>query len=373
MKQIYMRMKNKKILSIITTPYYVPKGSSMRVNSIIEKLSKENVVDVITYPYGEDIEKENLTIHRTIRLGKSSLGVGEVSFRKLLLDFLVFLKAFKFLLTRRYDIVHCEDFEAASIGRFLKYFFRDRKYVYDLHNTIEDNLEIGKRPKALINIAKILSKWIIRGFDMVIINWSMYNDIEAKQKFLLYDEFDIRKESIRLPTRRKYFVYSGNYKKYQGVDDFLKVFKKSNIKHDLVLVGDASEEIHRLVEKLGLNDRVHFMGLLPVTQSNYVISMADYALIPRISGKQPGLKILNHIMLDKVSIASDISANREVLKNRYNGILYSDSESLLNVLNSLSNSGRKDLLRGIKETREKVLKNWDYDYFIKSYSKVLDE
>lgn len=245
--------------------------------------------------------------------------------------------------------------------------------MYDLHNTIEDNLEIGKRPKALINIAKILSKWIIRGFDMVIINWSMYNDIEAKQKFLLYDEFDIRKESIRLPTRRKYFVYSGNYKKYQGVDDFLKVFKKSNIKHDLVLVGDASEEIHRLVEKLGLNDRVHFMGLLPVTQSNYVISMADYALIPRISGKQPGLKILNHIMLDKVSIASDISANREVLKNRYNGILYSDSESLLNVLNSLSNSGRKDLLRGIKETREKVLKNWDYDYFIKSYSKVLDE
>lgn len=370
-----MSIRGKNILAIVTTPYYWDRGSSLRVDAVLEKLSKENNVDVVAYPYGKDPKNKQINLYR---VGKkrdaSGLGVGKISLKKIYFDALVFFKAFSLILKNEYDIVHCEDFEAAFLGAILKVVFRKKKYVYDLHNTIHDNLEIAGAPKLLLNVVDSISKLIVNQYDLVILNWGVYKDLPAKRKFLLYDKFSVEAKKVDLPVKGKYLVYAGNYNKYQGVEGFLRAFAKSRISHKLVLVGKTNESIHSLLDELDISDRVYMTGLLSIEETNYVVKGADFALIPRISGKQPGLKALNHVMLDVVSLATNITANTEVLTNGSNGILYTEKDQLIKILDNIDEKGidMGKFKKGLKIARDEILKNWEYKYFINNYSKIYE-
>lgn len=359
---------NKKILDIVTTPYLIPKGSSLRVDSVLKKLAKDNHIDLLVYPVGEDPKYENVNIIRVNSKKDLNLGVSEISFKKLKLDLQILFKAFSLVKRNKYDVIHCEDFEAAFVGSILSLFFKKPRYVYDLHNTIVDNLRITKKPKILINIFSLLSKFVYSRFNLVIANWKIYEDI-VDNTFLLYDESDIKFKEVEIPTKNKYLAYSGNFKKYQGVEEFVKVYAKVKPSYDLVLIGEPTEEIKDLVKELDLLNRIHFTGILDIKESNYILKNSEFCLIPRISGDQPGLKMIHHIMLGKISLASDISANREILKNGYNSILYKSEEELNKILRDIDNGNINVELfdKGIKETKGEIEEIWSQEYFDKHY------
>ena len=364
----------KYILDIATTPYLTPKGSSLRVDSVLKKLSKENRVDLLVYPVGDDTNYHNVRIIRASSQKSTNVGVSEVSLKKIKLDLKIFKKAFSLLQSNNYDIVHCEDFEAGFIGAILSLFFHKPKYVYDLHNTIVDNLKITGKPKLFLMIAKLISSWVYTRYDMIIANWKIYKGIGKKKVFLLYDESDIKIKKTDIPTEKKYLAYSGNFKQYQGVENFIKVYSKVMPSYDLVLIGNPTEDIKGLVSSLGLEKRIFFTGVLDIEKSNYILQHAEYCLIPRISGEQPGLKMIHHIMLDKVSLASDISANTEVLKNGYNAVLYKDNKELGNILREIDegNLNNTKFTEGIQNTQKEINRIWSYEYFKENYSKVFE-
>ena len=350
------------------TPYLIPKGSSLRVDSVLKKISKNNEVDLLVYPIGENPKYENVNVIRVGRNKNVSLGVSEISFKKLKLDLQILLKAFSLVRKNKYNIIHCEDFEAAFVGSILSFFFRKPRYVYDLHNTIVDNLRITNKSKLLIGIFRLISKFVYSRFDLIIANWKIYESIGKKKTFLLYDESDIETKETNIPTERKYLAYSGNFKKYQGVEEFIEVYAKVNPKYDLVLIGEFTEEIKSLVERLGMGEKIHFTGVLDIKRSNYILSKSMYCLIPRISGDQPGLKMIHHIMLGKSTIATNIPANTEILKNEYNSLLYSNEEELITILKGID-GGRieeEDLKKGILESQEEIKKSWSQEYFDKN-------
>jgi len=362
-------MQEKYILDIVTTPYLIPKGSSLRVDSVLKKLSKGNKIDLLVYPVGEDPKYEGVRTIRVLPKSNIKLGVSEISIKKIFLDFVILCKSFSLMIKNRYEIVHCEDFEAAFVGSILSLFFRKPRYVYDLHNTIVDNLEISNKPKFLINIFKILSKFVYSRFDLVIANWKIYKNIGAKKTFLLYDESDISLKESKIPTEKEYLAYAGNFKTYQGVEEFIRTYKKVMPKFDLILIGNPTNEIKGLVKELGLEERVHFTGLLDIKESNYVLSKAQFCLIPRISGDQPGLKMIHHVMLGKVSLATDIPANTEILKDGYNSVLYSNEKELVNILKDIDCDTLREesFSKGIKETQKEIEKIWSQEYFDKNY------
>jgi len=360
-----------KILDVVTTPYFTPKGSSMRVDALLKKLSKNNDVDLLVYPCGEDPKYKNVRIIRLFPNSKMRLGVSEVSIRKMFLDMLMLFKAFGLMIKNKYDIVHCEDFEAAFVGFILSFFFRKSKYVYDLHNTVEDNLRITRKPEGFIKIAKKISRTVYSRFDLVITNWDVYRNVSKHKQFLLYDQSNINEKKRDIPTKKKYLAYAGNFKKYQGVEEFVKVYAKVNPSFDLVLVGNPTEDLKNLVKNLGLNKKVHLTGLLDVEESNYILTHSEMCLIPRIDGDQPGLKMVHHIMLGKISLASDIDANRELLENKVNSILYSGEEELMKILRDIDSKeyGLKRLEKGIKKTQEHIQEIWSEEYFNENYFK----
>jgi len=370
-----MEAMNKSILDIVTTPYLIPKGSSLRVDSVLKKLVNGNNVDLLVYPVGADTNYPNVNIIRVKSKKGLQLGVSEISGKKILLDMKILFKAFSLLRKNKYDLVHCEDFEAGFVGAILSLFFHKPRFVYDLHNTIVDNLRITNKPKFLIAIFRGISKFVYSRYDMIIANWKIYESIGKKKTFLLYDESDIEVKKTEIPTRKKYLAYSGNFKKYQGVENFVEIYSKVNPSFDLVLVGPPNEDLSMLIEKLNIGNRVHFTGVLDIEESNYILSNAAFCLIPRIGGDQPGLKMIHHVMLGKVSLASDIPANTEILVDGYNSVLYENEKDLINILKDIDEGNiiEEDFKKGIMETQKKISGIWSYEYFVNNYSKVFKD
>lgn len=74
-------------------------------------------------------------------------------------------------------------------------------------------------------------------------------------------------------------------------------------------------------------------------------------------------------MLGKVSLATNISANTEILKDRYNSVLYSSDKELEKILKDIDSGKLKSgsFEKGIKDTQKRIQDIWSQEYFDKNY------
>lgn len=364
----------KKILMIVTSPFYQEKGSSLRVAGMLDILSSKYDVDLITYSLGRDYIKENVNIYRTPSWFKPKILVSRPTISKIILDVFLLYKAIKFIFNNQYYSIHCEDFEAAFIGRILKIFSKKTILVYDLHNRIKDNIDIGSKKNKVVlkGILNKLEKYILKKTDLVITNWKKYFDDDVfinNKKILYYDKIKLDKKEYKLDVV-DYIIYTGNFEKYQGVYEFLDAYKQSNKNNKVVLVGNQTEEIKEFVKDNNLNNDVIMTGRLSIEETNYLISNALFCILPRIYGVQPSMKLIHYLVMNKPIIASDIEANHELLKDGYNCIYYKSNEDLVKMLNNLAHNQNqiKQLNNGVIETKQFILQAWNeenikYIYF----------
>lgn len=363
-------MKN--ILIISTSHFFGNKGSTLRIRKIAEILSKEYKVDLISYPEKNTFFDKNINIYPINNNLNLKTKVGKISFSKIFFDFNVLLKTIKLLKQKKYEIVHCEDFEAAFIYSVIKPFFKKKISIYDLHNLLSDNLEINLYPKSLILFAIFLEKVIINNFDGVISNWKMYQEkeiIRKKRSFLFYDTIDTGEAQVKLPSKRPYLTYSGNYQKYQGVERFLETFLKKDYNFDLVLIGEINQNISRIIKE---RKNVFGVGKLNMNESNYLLKRAVACISPRIFGKQPGMKTIHHLLLEKVTIASDNIANKEVLNNEI-AFFYRNENELEKILESINQNkiDFKLMELKVKEQKEVFNKKNSVTNFLKNYADLI--
>ncbi|HEY1066762.1 MAG TPA: glycosyltransferase, partial [Pirellulales bacterium] len=108
-----------RILEIITVPFFTPRGTSFSSLERTKALSQlGHTIDVLAYPIGENVSIPNVTVHRTISVPFiRGLKMGP-SLPKLVLDVLLAIKTFWFLLTRRYDLVHVHEEAAFWVALF---------------------------------------------------------------------------------------------------------------------------------------------------------------------------------------------------------------------------------------------------------------
>ncbi len=361
--------KKKKILAIACMPIYQEKGSTLRLYSILQTLSKNYEIDLVAYSIGTDIEIENVKIHRTPKFFKPYIGVGRASYAKIMLDMFVFLKVLRLLTfsPRKYEILHCEDFEAALLGYFLKKVFKKRM-IYVLHNRIVDNWEISN--KKLPFFVKPLEKKTVASSDLIISNWQMYLKDPIfldKKMFLHYDNVEFNFEEIEIPFE-KYLLYCGNFEKYQGVLDFLEIYKQSNCQIPLVLAGEPNTEVLEFLKENNLEKKVKLVGKKTIQQANFLIKNSSFCILPRIFGVQPSMKMIHYLLWEKPVIAKDISCNTELIKNNYNGFLYNNEKELKDILNTLDEKNKEGVFKeGLKETKKEIEKYTNERRFLYEY------
>ncbi len=120
----------------------------------------------------------------------------------------------------------------------------------------------------------------------------------------------------------------------KGIDYLIRAISRLTAIH-LLVVGDGPLRLQlvELAHRLGVSDRVHFLGYMPRDRLPAVYRTADYTVV------YSGGEGLSHVLLESLRvgtpvIASDRGGNPEVVRHGENGWLaqYSDEEGLLRII-----------------------------------------
>src|SRR4029079_3117919 len=135
------------ILMTAPEPFFDPRGPPFSEFHRIRALtSLGHTVDLVTYPFGRDVQMPGLRIVRSLRPpGLSHVRVGP-SWAKVPLDFFLACTALRLALTDRYDAIHSHE-EGGAIGVVLAW-IRRRPHLYDMHSSLPQqvaNFGFGSR------------------------------------------------------------------------------------------------------------------------------------------------------------------------------------------------------------------------------------
>lgn len=164
--------------------------------------------------------------------------------------------------------------------------------------------------------------------------------------------------------------FCGSFYSYEGLDLAVRALPRLLAQRPelrLVLVGGGFEEpaLRRLVDSLGLNEHVLFVGRVPNETIGRYYSLMDVSVFPRqpmrLTDLVTPLKPLESMALGKVVVASDVGGHRELIRDGYNGVLFTAnseaglSDAILNLL--ADDSKRARLIRDGRRFVE-VERNW---------------
>lgn len=95
-----MNKKEKdRILFIATSPLYQEKGSFLRMYSILKMLSEFYATDLINHSHAMKFYLDIVNIYRPPKYFKPMLSIGKPTAAKLVLDFLIWVKAIRLSLS----------------------------------------------------------------------------------------------------------------------------------------------------------------------------------------------------------------------------------------------------------------------------------
>src|SRR5947208_1816159 len=123
------------ILMIAPEPFFEPRGTPFsEYHRIRALLDLGHTVDLVTYPFGKDVEMPGLRIFRAARppfVTRVKIGP---SVSKLFLDLALTAKAIGQARRARYDAVHSHE-EGAAIGLLISA-ARHIPHLYDMHSSL---------------------------------------------------------------------------------------------------------------------------------------------------------------------------------------------------------------------------------------------
>jgi glycosyltransferase involved in cell wall biosynthesis len=327
---------------IAPEPFFEPRGTPISIYQRLEALSAlGHRVDLLTYHLGKSVSLPNLHIYRVPHIGFiQNVRIGP-SRAKILLDVLLFFKAFWFLLWHHYDVIHSHE-EAAFFSVPLAFIFR-KKHIYDMHSVLSrqlgnftsGNQRIFSR-RIFIKLFEILEKYVLRTSDAVITVASDLEDyvqkvsphvrkikieniaLQAFQNPVSLEAVEALKQRINLDGKNP-VVYTGNYERYQGLEMVLESAKlvREQIPSIIFLfVGAKSIQCEYWTNKaqeMGVDDCTMFLDAVSPEESMVYLACADVLISPRLLGSTTPLKIYSYLHSGKPIVATNISAHTQVL------------------------------------------------------------
>lgn len=339
--QPYVTEPTRSVLFIAPQPYMSDRGSPFRVHSTITALSQLGFqVDLLVLPIGSDCSTAGVRLHRSPRfLGLKTVPIGP-SWTKALLDIGLLLKAIRLAACNHYDVVHAVE-EAGVIARVLQVFYK-RPFIFDMHSSMPEQFlsSQSKLARLLAPPFGVIERMCIRNASAVITVSDRISEYAKKlsPEIVVATLNDLPLVNTHTPsplqlsdlikqhrlTGKKVFLYTGNFKEYQGVPLLLEAFSRmqSEIAEQdsvLLLVGGGREEqktlrrLKRQAERLGIRQRTIFTGQLPGEQMEAFMQIADVLISPRISGDNTPLKVYSYMQSKKPVVATNISSHTQVL------------------------------------------------------------
>jgi glycosyltransferase involved in cell wall biosynthesis len=323
-----------KILMIAPEPFLEPRGTPISIYERLTGLSTlGHSVDLVTYHLGQDTEINQVRIFRTPAIPFiKEINIGP-SIPKILLDVLLFFKAFQMLLKNQYDLLHTHE-EASYFSILLSKLF-NLPHIYDMHSSLPKQLKISKfrKIKLVIRLFEWLEKIVLLQSDAVIAIASELEDhirqinpvasvtiIENLALPDLYNNEQPRTSDDLITSlglaKKVPIIYTGNFEAYQGMDLLItsaEIVCTQNKDAVFLLIGGRPHQIQELSNKVqsrGLSDRFIFTGRVPPNQVGEYLDLAQVLVSPRSEGLPVPLKIYSYLYTGKPVLATNISAHK---------------------------------------------------------------
>lgn len=329
-------MPNNRVLMLTPQPYFRARGTPFSVLHRVRALCEMGYqVDMVTYPFGEDITFEGLKIIRSGNWGIiKDIKIGP-SIQKIFLDISLFLTARKLLKKNSYDVIHSHE-EAAFFSMHLAKKYK-MLHVYDMHSSLPQQLEnfnsfnLGFFKKifehfenkvltscdAAITICPELAD-LVKSYNLNIPHELIENTADDSKVF---SNSHTNLRELHSLQEKKIILYTGTFEAYQGIDILFSAFKvtlSDNPNAYLILVGGREEQVEKykqLAESIDVNNSVFFTGTVPPSEIPSYIEAADMIVSPRCTGTNTPLKIYGYLRTGKPIIATDMLTHTQVLNN----------------------------------------------------------
>jgi glycosyltransferase involved in cell wall biosynthesis len=152
------------------------------------------------------------------------------------------------------------------------------------------------------------------------------------------DKITLRRQ-LGLPPEKLILLYVGNLVPYKGVKILVDAVYLMKASHSvLVLIGDGEERLslEERVSRLGLSQRIRFVGAIPPDQVPLWMAAADLFVLPSFSEGRSNV-LLEAMASGLPVVATDIPGNREAVSAGETGLLVppGDPDSLAMALESM--------------------------------------
>jgi glycosyltransferase involved in cell wall biosynthesis len=326
-----------RILMIAPQPFFEPRGTPFSEFHRIRALTAlGHQVDLVTYPFGEDVEMPGLRIFRCARppfVRRVKIGP---SLAKIPLDLQLMLTALRRALADRYDAIHSHE-EGGLIGVVIAEAMRV-PHLYDMHSSLPQQLTnfAFSRSPIVRRIFLGIERLMIRRSRVVIVICPSLEDtvraIDPAAQVILIENAPGSAEGVATPAQaaavREAFglgastpvvLYTGTFEAYQGLD---LLFAAMALVRDrrpdarLLLAGGKPDQVRRAQEQAQaarIGDVTLFAGERPASDIPTYLLAADVLVSPRSRGTNTPLKIYQYLRSGKAIVATRLLTHTQVL------------------------------------------------------------
>jgi glycosyltransferase involved in cell wall biosynthesis len=326
-----------RILMIAPEPFFEPRGTPFSEFHRIRALTDlGHEVDLVTYPFGQEVVMPGLRVFRSIRppfVHRVKIGP---SFAKLPLDALLSLTALRRALGGQYDAVHSHE-EGGLIGIVLSALL-GVPHLYDMHSSLPQQLTnfAFSRSAIVRKVFLAIERLMIRRSQAVIVICPSLEDtvraIDPAARVVLIENAPGSSEEHATPDQaaqiRSRFglrpvtplvLYTGTFEAYQGLDLLfasMATVKSQRPDARLLLAGGKPDQVRHAeqqAQSAGISDVTIFAGEQPAGDIPAYLLAADVLVSPRSRGTNTPLKIYQYLRSGRPIVATRLLTHTQVL------------------------------------------------------------
>ena len=322
---------------IAPEPFFEPRGTPFSEFHRIRALTDlGHHVDLVTYPFGQDVSMAGLRVFRSIRppfIHRVRIGPSPA---KIPLDALLALTALRRALAGKYDAIHSHE-EGGLIGIVLAALLRV-PHLYDMHSSLPQQLTnfAFSRSAIVRGVFQWIERLMIRRSRVVIVICPSLEEtvraIDQRAAVVLIENAPGSAEEQAVPAEaaavRARFglaastpvvLYTGTFEAYQGLDLLFAAMARVKARRPdarLLLAGGKPDQIARAKEQARSADIegvTIFAGERPASEIPAYLLAADVLVSPRSKGTNTPLKIYQYLRSGKPIVATRLLTHTQVL------------------------------------------------------------
>lgn len=329
-----------RILMIAPEPFFEPRGTPFSEFHRIRALTTlGHQVDLVTYPFGQDVAMPGLRVFRALRppfVRRVKIGP---SLAKLPLDAFLTITAIRRAFAGHYDAVHSHE-EGGLIGVLLAAFLRV-PHLYDMHSSLPQQLTNFdfSGSAAIRRVFLAMERLMIRRSKVVIVICpsleETVREVDPRAHVVLIEnapgsageqatseQAALVRAQYQLTSSAPLVLYTGTFEAYQGLELLfaaMKIVRERRPDARLLLAGGKTDQVERArahSRVAGIEDITVFAGERPAAEIPSYLLACDVLVSPRSRGTNTPLKIYQYLRSGKPIVATRLLTHTQVLDDR---------------------------------------------------------